>query len=77
MKSKKPTKKRNLPQELTTVTRLSKTLAVILFLALPFVGFFIGMQYQQAFDAATEQNSAPIIQYQPVPSISPTISPTR
>ncbi len=40
----------NLPKELTTVTRLSKTLAMILFVALPFVGFYYGRMYQQSMD---------------------------
>jgi hypothetical protein len=36
-----------LPSSLTTVTRLSKALAVLLFIALPFLGFWIGMRYQE------------------------------
>lgn len=36
-----------LPSSLTTVTPLSKFLALVLFITLPFLGFFIGMQYQQ------------------------------
>lgn len=34
-----------LPPELTTVTPISKALALMLFVALPFVGFIIGWQY--------------------------------
>lgn len=36
-----------LPRELTTVTLLSKTLALILFILLPLLGFLLGFQYQQ------------------------------
>jgi hypothetical protein len=40
----------SLPKALTTVTVLSKTLALILFITLPFIGFYIGRQYQKAVD---------------------------
>lgn len=36
-----------LPKELTTVTPLSKALALVLFITLPMLGFYIGMQYNQ------------------------------
>ena len=39
-----------LPKELITVTPLSKVLASILFIALPFIGFSLGMQYQQTLN---------------------------
>lgn len=42
---------KKLPKELTTVTRLSKALALILFVALPFTGFYYGRLYQQSLDA--------------------------
>ena len=42
------------PKELTTVTPFSKILAGILFIALPFVGFFIGSNYQQAIISQSE-----------------------
>ena len=38
----------------TTVTPLSKTLALILFIALPFIGFRLGMQYQHGLDVAMQ-----------------------
>lgn len=44
-----------LPKELTTVTKTSKTLAYIVFLILPFIGFFLGMTYQQTLDLANQQ----------------------
>jgi hypothetical protein len=43
-------KKYTLPRQLTTVTPLSKTIAVLLFIFLPFVGFYLGMKYQQLKD---------------------------
>ncbi len=45
----------NLPKELTTVTKLSKLLAAILFIALPFLGFFLGLRYQETMDLANRQ----------------------
>ncbi len=36
-----------LPRSLTTVTRLSKTVALIMFIALPIVAFYLGIRYQQ------------------------------
>jgi hypothetical protein len=44
-----------LPKWLTTVTPLSKILAMILFVLLPFVGFYIGMKYQE------KTNISPIV----------------
>lgn len=35
-----------LPRSLTTVTPFSKLLAAILFITLPFVGFYLGLHYQ-------------------------------
>lgn len=32
------------------MTPLSKTIAMVLFIALPFVGFYLGTQYQRAMD---------------------------
>jgi hypothetical protein len=40
-------KKSKLPNSLTTVTPFSKFLAMILFILLPFFGFYLGMLYQQ------------------------------
>lgn len=39
-----------LPKELTTVTKLSKTLALIIFLSLPIIAFLFGMKYQMLLD---------------------------
>ncbi len=39
-----------LPKELTTVTRLSKALALTLFITLPILAFSFGMNYQKGLD---------------------------
>lgn len=46
-----------LPSSLTTVTRFSKTLAMILFMILPFAGFYIGSQYQKSVDSSLFSSS--------------------
>lgn len=38
-----------LPKELTTITPVSKFLTLVLLLCLPFVGFLLGLKYQQQF----------------------------
>lgn len=48
-------RKKKLPKSLTTITPLSKTIAFILFIVLPFVGFYLGMQYQKTMDEALGQ----------------------
>lgn len=62
-----------LPKHLTTVTTLSKTLALILFIALPILSFLWGMKYQH--DMTT--NELPIIMYQQKQQqvVLPTITP--
>lgn len=47
-----------LPKELTAVTPLSKYLAMILFIALPFVGFFLGMRYQEMMNFTDKDNDS-------------------
>lgn len=44
-----------LPKELTTVTPLSKYLAMLVFIIMPFIGFFYGMQYQETLDLIERQ----------------------
>jgi len=41
-------------KEFMTVTSLSKFIALLLFILLPFTGFFFGMQYQQIMDQNQE-----------------------
>ncbi len=51
-----------LPKSFTTVTPLSKALAMVLFVLLPFVGFFFGYRYHQSLSppsvAKRDQTSA-------------------
>lgn len=65
---------RPLSQHFTKVTPLSKTIAFILFIGLPFLFFFIGVQYGE-MRAATEQQEHQINTYlqqaQPTPSVVP------
>jgi len=44
--NKVPEKTKKLPKWLTTVTPLSATLALILFVSLPIAGFYFGTKYQ-------------------------------
>ncbi len=46
-----------LPKAFTTVTPLSKALAMILFIAFPFIGFYIGMQYQKMLTSSHSLSS--------------------
>ncbi len=45
-----------LPKQLTTVTRLSKTIALILFMALPIIAFIFGVKYQALVDLPNKSN---------------------
>lgn len=45
-----------LPKSLTTVTPLSKILAGVLFVVLPVVGFFMGMEYQKSITTSKQQS---------------------
>ena len=50
-----------LPKYLTTVTPFSKTLAMFLFIVFPFIGFYLGVQYQKNILPPVYQvNSIPI-----------------
>ena len=50
------------PKELTTVTTLSKIVALIMFITMPIIGFFLGRNYQMIFDMKnTIQNTIPVI----------------
>jgi hypothetical protein len=37
-------------KQFTTVTKLSKTLALIMFVSFPFIGFYFGISYQRRLD---------------------------
>lgn len=43
-----------LPKSLTTVTRISKLLALAMFITLPFAGFLIGINYQKGVTETAE-----------------------
>lgn len=58
-----------LPKELTTVTRTSKIIAVMVFITVPFIGFLLGMKYEKE----KYQNT----QMQDTLYNSPRISPTK
>ena len=57
-----------LPKNFTTVTPLSKTLAMVFFILLPFLGFYVGMLYQKQADIVTQFVIQP--QNAPSPSLS-------
>jgi len=46
--------KPKLPKSLTTVTTFSKILAMIFFIALPFLGFYLGMKYKEGITVKTD-----------------------
>lgn len=50
------TQSMTLPKSWTTVTPLSKTIALILFIFLPIIGFSAGMRYQQRLDSIEVNN---------------------
>jgi len=56
--------KKRLSTSLTTVTAFSKTVALILFILLPFIGFYIGMRYQKSLDIASGYVPAPYVHMQ-------------
>ena len=61
-----------LPKELTTVTTLSKLLAMILFVSLPVVGFLLGMRHQQIISSPSIITNSPT----PTPLAIPTVDPS-
>lgn len=62
-----------LPKELTTVTKTSKILAFIVFITLPFLGFFLGTTYQASLDSASQTSiTEPIL-----PKRTPTPIPSQ
>ncbi|MDO8512521.1 MAG: hypothetical protein Q7S57_04565 [bacterium] len=44
----------NIKQQFTTVTTFSKIVAGILFIAMPFIGFYLGMQYSKGMNSIAE-----------------------
>jgi hypothetical protein len=63
-----------LPKELTTVTPLSKALALSIFIVFPICGFFLGMNYQQLIDMNNQQQ---VIIEQNITKPTPTPTPSQ
>jgi hypothetical protein len=59
------------PKELTTITKLSKYLAMVVFIALPFVGFFLGVRYQEMSDLAKRQEMEANLSILRIPTPTP------
>ena len=57
---------------LFTVTTFSKLLAMFLFILLPFVGFYLGVEYQKKITVPT---TSQVIIVTPIPTINPTATP--
>ena len=67
-------KKRRISHHFTTITPLSKTLAFILFIGLPLLGFFLGVKYGELRAVAEQQEDHMqmfMMQAQPTPSQTP------
>lgn len=65
--------KKKLPEWATTVTPFSKLLALILFITLPFLCFFLGMDYQKKLDKLRPTTTIYITQ--PQTAVSPQVTP--
>ncbi len=57
---------------LTTVTPLSKALALFLFISLPFVGFYLGVLYEKQLAVSTTPT---VVIYRPTAAVVPTQLP--
>jgi hypothetical protein len=65
-----------LPKSITTVTKFSKFLALVMFILLPFIGFFFGMAYQMQIDGVQKvSNPVNYPNPSPTPTPTPTLSP--
>ncbi len=65
-----------LPKELTTVTPVSKALALFMFILFPIAGFFLGVDYQQALDISNQQLNEANVSIPRYPTPSPMQYPT-
>ena len=61
-----------LPKSLTNTTPLSKILAAILFITLPILGFYLGMEYEKAVAPDFTEVQPPVIHTTPKPETDPT-----
>jgi len=68
--SQSPEKANKLPKWLITVTPFSKYLAMVLFIVLPFVGFYLGMKYQEKVTIMSQVVS----EFQKITIPSPTVT---
>ncbi len=68
--------KTKLPAWATTVTPLSRTIALLMFILLPVAAFYYGMYYQQKLDAQKPHAVGTIIIVKPTPTVSLPITPT-
>ena len=50
--------KKKLPKKFTTVTKVSKIIALALFVTLPFTGFYLGTKYQSAINKNSQPPNA-------------------
>lgn len=64
-------KSNKLPVWATTVTPLSKTIALLMFILLPIAGFYYGMYYQQLLDTQKQLEPPEYIIVKPSPAVSP------
>ncbi len=69
MAKKKSKSKSMLPESLTTVTPLSKFLAMALFIVIPFIAFKFGVEFQQLKEALLDQGACEIVQDYDAPSM--------
>lgn len=66
----------NFKEQFTTVTPLSKTIALALVVILPFIGFYAGVKYQQSITPLTvETDLLPVITEAIEDYTAPTIKP--
>jgi hypothetical protein len=62
-----------LPKWMTTVTPLSKILALLMFIGFPILGFLFGMRYQQIIDISKQTYIQPINTIEPT-KVNPTVN---
>lgn len=65
-----------LPKELTTITPLSKFLAIVFFITFPLIGFVFGMRYQEMLNLARPQEIESNFSISRVPTSTPIAIPT-
>jgi hypothetical protein len=77
-RSSKPVSTSFIPEELNTVTSVSKVLAAVLFVVLPFIAFYLGMQYQAAMSPTVVEDIQPYLRpVNPSAVVSPSLQPEK